>query len=304
MLIPCLNEERTVSGVVAGFRQALPEAEIHVFDNNSTDATADRARSAGAIVTFSPRPGKGAVVRHMFRKVDADVYVMVDGDETYPAQAAGPLIETFHESDADMLVGSRLETHAQGAFRILHRFGNSLFSILINRLFGVQLSDVLSGYRVFSREFVKLVPLSADGFEIETELTLAAIGNGFQIRERPIAYGTRPEGSESKLNTFTDGAIILRAIVNLFRRYKPLVFFAYTSLFTGILALGAGTLPILDYVRYRYVFHLPLAVLAAGLGLLSAAMFGIGLLLDNQAQYNRSQIRALRAILAEIKSSQ
>ncbi len=297
VLIPCLNEERTVAEVVAGFRAALPAADVYVFDNNSTDETAKRGADAGAIVVHSPRPGKGAVVRHMFRLVDADVYIMADGDATYPAEEAPRLLEELARTGADMLVASRMKTQTEGAFRLFHRFGNWLFATLINRLFRARLTDVLSGYRLFTREFVKVLPLKSDGFEIETELTLQAIGNGFEIHEVPVPYGVRPEGSHSKLSTFSDGAIILKAIMSLFRRYKPLVFFTWLSFVIALSALAAATLPVLDYIEHKYVYHLPLAVLAAGLGVLSALMFSVGLILDNQAEYHRSQIMAIRAIL-------
>jgi glycosyltransferase involved in cell wall biosynthesis len=299
VLIPCLDEEQTVALVVGDFRRALPNAAIYVFDNNSTDHTAARAAEAGAIVVASARRGKGAVVRHMFKHVDADIYVMVDGDATYPAEEAPRLLAEFNRTRADMLVGTRMQTTTDGAFRLFHRFGNWLFASLINRLFRVHLTDVLSGYRVFTREFVRFLPLSSEGFEIETELTLQAIGNGFDVQELPVPYGKRPPGSESKLSTVRDGVIILQAIVNLFRRYKPLVFFTFSSVLMAVAALAAGTLPILDYLYYKYVHHLPLAVLAAGLGVLSALLFCVGLILDNLAQYHRSQVIALRALLAE-----
>ncbi len=298
VLIPCLNEEATVADVVTRFRGALPDADIYVFDNNSTDATHERAAAAGATVVKSARTGKGAVVRHMFKHVDADIYLMVDGDATYSAEAAPMLLKEFEVSAADMLVASRMQKHGEHSFRLFHRFGNWLFAGLINRLFHVELTDVLSGYRLFSREFVELLPLSSVGFEIETELTLQAIGNGFSIVEVPVPYGQRPEGSHSKLNTFSDGAIILKAIVSLFRRYKPLIFFTWLSFLTALSALAAAAMPILDYLNYRYVYHLPLAVLAAGLGVLSALLLSVGLILDNQAEYHRSQIIALRALLS------
>jgi glycosyltransferase involved in cell wall biosynthesis len=299
VLVPCLNEEPTIGAVINAFRAALPEAAIYVFDNNSTDGTAQEAARAGAIVVPSPRPGKGAVVRHMFRHVDAHIYVMVDGDATYPATAATDLLNEFLRSSADMLVASRMTHAAPGAFRLFHRFGNYLFVTLINCLFHVRLTDVLSGYRVFSREFVKLLPLSSEGFGIETELTLSALDNSFEIRELPVAYRNRPLGSQSKLRTFRDGMTILKAIVSLFRRYKPLVFFASVSVLVGAVAIAAGARPILDYVHTKYVSHLPLAVLAAALGLLAALLLCVGLILEAQAEYHRIHSRIVRALLVE-----
>lgn len=287
VLLPCYNEEATVAKCVADFRAALPEAVVYVFDNNSTDKTAALAEAAGAVVVASRRQGKGFVVQHMFRAVDADVYVMADGDDTYPAADAPALIAAFIETGADMLVGSRLEDH-EGAdsFRPLHVLGNGLFVALVNLLFGVRLRDILSGYRVFSRRFVRTMPLSAGGFGIETDMTLNALSKNMHVIERPIHYGSRPQGSESKLNTWSDGVVIATAIFRLFKDYKPLAFFTSLALILGVLSLSAGVLPLREYWNTAHVQSTPLALLAASIGILSALMFAVGLVLDTLARYH------------------
>jgi glycosyltransferase involved in cell wall biosynthesis len=259
---------------------------VYVFDNNSTDATAEVARAHGAVVVPSLRRGKGNVVRHMFEAVEADVYVMVDGDDTYPADQAPALIAALQRHGADMVVGTRMQGHAEGAFRLFHVAGNRLLAGLIARLFGVPVTDVLSGYRVFSRDLVKTMPLVAQGFEIETELTLQAAAKGFSLVECPIDYGARPAGSASKLNTVADGVLILRALVKIFKDYKPQIFFTALAVMLAALSLLAGLPPILDYYHTRYVSHVPLAVLAAALGILSMLSLGVGLILDTVNRYH------------------
>ena len=212
VVIPCYNEEVTVAAVVRDFRAALPDARICVFDNCSTDATAARAREAGAEVIYSPRKGKGNVIRHMSHVIDADLYVMADGDSTYSAAAAPALIARLQAADADMLVATRLAEHRPGAFRVFHQFGNKLVSRLVSTLFRAPVTDILSGYRVMTRDLVKLVRIRAEGFEVETELTLQALAKRFTIVEAPVAYGERPPGSESKLSTWGDGYIILKCL--------------------------------------------------------------------------------------------
>lgn len=295
VLLPCYNEAITIGQVVRDFREALPGADIYVFDNNSSDDTATVAREAGAIVVPSPRQGKGYVVIHMFRLIEADIYVMADGDDTYPASAAPELIDLLERNHADMVVGSRLSTHDERSFRPLHVLGNFVFTGLVSLLFGVRLNDILSGYRVFSRRFVKCVPLSAGGFGIETDMTLNALSKGLPIIETPIAYGSRPEGSASKLSTFRDGFVILGAIFRLFKDYKPLAFFSLLSAALVFASLAAGSLPIWEYVETGVVLRLPLAVLAASLALLAALMLSVGLILDTAARYHREMFLVLSA---------
>src|SRR5262245_13052361 len=249
VVIPCYDEATTIRKVVEDFRKALPEAEIFVFDNNSRDESAGIARAAGAHVVPSPLQGKGHVVRHMADAVDADVYLLVDGDDTYPADAAPAMVRRLVEADLDMLVGARLEEYASGAFRPFHRAGNRLISWLIRVLFRAQLVDVLSGYRALSRTFVDLVRLRRAGFEVETEMTLQALAKRLRVAEMPVRYGVRPQGSESKLDTWSDGFLIARCIFMLFKDYKPLVFFSWLSFFVGAAALAAGSAPILGYLH-------------------------------------------------------
>lgn len=297
VLLPCYNEAVTIAKVVTDFRAALPGAAVYVFDNNSTDGTGEQALAAGAEVVPSRRQGKGHVVQHMFREVDADVYVMADGDDTYPAADAGRLVQTLLATGADMVVGARLEDFDGHAFRRFHQAGNHLVAALISTLFRTRVTDVLSGYRAFRREFVKAVPLVSPGFGIETEMTLSGLAKGFVLREVPIRYGSRPEGSTSKLDTFTDGAVVLGAILMLFKDYKPLAFFGSLSLALALLTALAGALPVLDYLWHGYVYHVPLAVLAAALGILSALALSVGLVLQTIARYHQENFVLLQKML-------
>jgi glycosyltransferase involved in cell wall biosynthesis len=297
VLVPCLNEELTIAAVVADFKKHLPGARIYVFDNRSTDRTAEVARAAGATVVFSPRRGKGNVVRHMFAAVDATAYVMVDGDDTYPAVAAPELVAAQAQSHADMVVGTRLSQHGEGSFRRFHLFGNRLVARLISRMFKVDVTDVLSGYRVFSRDFAKSVPLIASGFDIEVELTMQAAAKGFLIKEVPISYKERPEGSTSKLNTYRDGMLVLRAIFTVFKDFKPLAFFTSMSAALALASLLAGFAPIKDYYEDHYVYHVPLAILAASLGILAFLTLSIGLILDTVGRYHRENFEFWRMVL-------
>ena len=290
VVIPCYDEAQTVESVVRDFAAALPQARIYVFDNNSRDGTAEIARRAGADVVHSPRQGKGNVMRHVLRAVDADVYLMADGDGTYCAEAAPELLERFFAEDLDMLVGTRLESHAQGAFRGFHRLGNRWISRLISVLFRTELTDVLSGYRVLSRRFLDVVRIRTGGFEIETELTLQALAKGMAIAEMPVRYERRPEGSASKLNTWSDGFLIARCIALLFKDYKPLAFFTGISLVLALSALASGSAPVIDFVQTGYVLHVPRAILAAGLGILAVVALTAGLILDTIAKFHAETI--------------
>lgn len=297
VLIPCFNEEKTVAKVVTDFDGALAGATIYVFDNNSTDDTANLARRSGAIVVPAPYPGKGNVVQQMFEQVDAEVYVMVDGDDTYPALAAQEMVAEFRRGGVDMIVGVRKPLAQDLAFRRFHRFGNRLVASLVSRLFSIRVTDVMSGYRVFSKEFVKSVPLKSRGFEIETELTLQAATKEFIIREIPVVYGHRPEGSYSKLNTYSDGFLVLKVIFLIFKDYKPFVFFTLLSVVLFLITLLAGLPPVLEYFRTGYVYRLPLAVLATGTGILAALSFTVGLVLDTISKYHNENFQLLRRLL-------
>ena len=297
VVLPCYNEAPTIEEVVHGFARELPDAVIYVFDNNSTDATAELAARAGARVIRSPLQGKGNVIQHMSNVVDADIYVLADGDGTYAAAAAPKLVERLLHDGLDMLVASRLEQHESDSFRPFHRFGNLLITRTIAMLFRTQLTDVLSGYRVLSRRFVDVVRLRMSGFEVETEMTLQCLTKRLAWAEMPVEYGRRPEGSHSKLSTWTDGLLILKGIVLIFKDYKPLLFF--TSL-AGLLALASvltGLAPIQDYLEIRYVLHVPRAILAAGLAILATISLTAGLILDTISKLHQESIELWKRAL-------
>jgi glycosyltransferase involved in cell wall biosynthesis len=279
ILIPCFNEEPTIATVVREFRSELPEAEVYVFDNNSTDRTVEKAREAGARIAYERRQGKGFVVQAMFCQVEADIYVMVDGDGTYPAADVHKLIEPILLGEADMVVGSRLLPGTDSEFRLLNKMGNSFFLAAINFIFKVKLSDVLSGYRAFNREFVKSIPMFGGGFETEVELTIKALGRGYRIAELPVRLSSRPEGSFSKIRIVQDGFLILNTILTLFRDYKPLTFFGAMGLFLMVLGFIPGTVVIVEFIKTGLVPRLPSAVLAVGLVLSGMLLLMVGLVL-------------------------
>jgi glycosyltransferase involved in cell wall biosynthesis len=291
--IPCYNERLTVEKVVSDFREALPSATVYVYDNNSTDGTAEAARRAGAVVRRVTRQGKGNVVRRMFADIDADIYVMVDGDSTYPAQRVAALVAPVAAGEADMVVGSRAEAYASTHFRRFHRFGNELIRKLINVLFRSSLTVVLSGFRCFSRRFVKGIGVLSEGFEIETELTLQALDKNFTVMEVPIDYYDRPKGSTSKLNTYLDGLLIMQTILSVFKDYKPLKCFSSVA----ALAFGAaglfGSIPIHDFVTTGGVTHQATAVLAASTALIAVLSLLTGVILDSIARRNREMYQLL-----------
>jgi len=287
ILIPCHNEELTVADVVRDFRAELPQARIYVFDNNSTDDTVERARAAGATILSESRQGKGFVVQAMFRRVDADVYVMVDGDNAFPAAAVHQLIAPILKDEADMVVGSRLLPSTASEFRPINRLANRLVLTLLNSMFRVQLTDVLSGYRAFSRGFVKTLPLFGGGFAIETELTIKAVARGFRIAEIPTSLTARPEGSHSKVRLFRDGFLILNTILALFRDYQPLTFFGVAGLFLVVLSLIPGGALLLEIAKHGAFARPILAVAAVGLFLAGLLSLAVGLVLHSIAR--RSQ---------------
>ena len=293
VVIPCHNEEQTVAKVVADFRDALPEATIHVFDNASTDATATRAREAGARVHAVASKGKGHVVRWMFREIDADVLLMVDGDDTYPAESARRLLQPVLMGEADMVVATRLEDHDAQAFRRFHGIGNRLVRTVISRLFNASLADVLSGYRAFSRRFVRSMPVLSQGFEIETEMTVFALAQGFPLREVPVAYGTRPEGSYSKLNTYRDGLRVLRTILFLYKDYRPLSFFGAIAMGCMLAGMVFGAFVVHEFARTGLVTHPSTAVLAVALVLAGMLSLATGLVLDTVNRRSQELLRLL-----------
>ena len=289
VLIPCYNEELTVEKTVNDFKRVLPNADIYVYNNNSKDRTKELALKSGAIVRDEYRQGKGAVVRSMFRDIDADVYIMVDGDDTYPAEEVDGLITPVLEGKADMVIGDRLSsTYYTENKRPFHNFGNSLVKGLINFLFKSDLNDIMTGYRSFSKKFVKCMPVMSDGFQIETEMTIFALTNNMQVVNVPITYRDRPEGSESKLNTFSDGFKVLLTLFNLFKDNRPFLFFGSISIVIFIIGLLIG-IPVIDeFIKTAYITKVPSAVLAAALMLNAFLMFSVGIILDaikNQKRY-------------------
>lgn len=289
VLIPCYNEAVTIGKVVDDFKRVLPEADIYVYDNNSADDTAKIAREHGAVVKREPRQGKGNVVRQMFRDIDADYYIMVDGDDTYPAEAAPALIAPLAADEADMTVGDRLSNGSYGEEndRAFHGFGNNLVRWLIKTIYGYAFDDVMTGYRAFNRAFVKTMPVLSAGFQIETELSIHAVDKRWRIVDVPIEYRDRPEGSESKLSTFEDGAKVLMAIASLFRECRPFAFFGWVTLLFLILGLAAGAPVIAEFFATGYVSKVPSAILATGLVFCGALSLTAGAILDTVAKANR-----------------
>lgn len=289
ILVPCYNEEMTIGNVIDDFKRELPHAKIYVYDNNSSDRTSEVAREHGAIVRFEPRQGKGNVVRSMFRDIEADYYVMVDGDDTYPAEFVHDILAPVQSGEANLVIGDRLSngTYFDENKRQFHGFGNNLVKGLINKLYKSNITDIMTGYRGFDRLFVKSMPVTSPGFEIETEMSIHALDNRFLIKEVPIDYRDRPEGSESKLNTISDGAKVLRMIFTLFKDYKPMLFFSVWAALFLLLGLAVGTPVIMEYVQTSFISKVPSAILAVGFVLLAMLSFACGLILDTVAGTHR-----------------
>ena len=290
ILVPCFNESAAIAKVVGDFRAALPGATVYVYDNNSTDDTQAVAAAAGAEVRRELRRGKGNVVRRMFQDIEADVYVMVDGDDTYDARVAPRLVERLLDDDLDMVVGKRIETH-QAAYRAGYRLGNRVLTGLVRWLFGAQIDDMLSGYRVFSRRFVKSFPSFSREFEIETELTVHAMQMRMPVAEVATNYKERPPGSASKLRTFRDGWRILLTITNLMRNERPLMFFSLIGLVVALVALVLGIPVVLAYLDTSEVKRFPTAILCSGLGVIAVVCMATGLVLDLVAHVRREARR-------------
>ena len=286
VLVPCFNEQAAVATVVADFRKALPTAEIFVYDNNSSDRTVAVAREAGAQVRRVRRQGKGHVVRRMFADVDADIYVLVDGDATYDAASAPRMIETLLTDHLDMVVGFRVD-QAEAAYRPGHRTGNWMLTSFLSSVFGQAFKDILSGYRVFSRRFVKSFPVLSDGFEIETELSVHALELALPVTEIETPYYARPEGSFSKLSTWRDGFRILGTILKLYRSEKPLHFFTAIGIFLTLVSIGLAIPVIVTYLEQGIVPRLPTAVLSMGLMILAVLSVSSGLVLDTVTRGRR-----------------
>ena len=299
VLVPCLNEEAAVASVVASFRKVLPSAEIYVYDNNSRDRTAEVARKAGAEVRRERRQGKGHVVRRMFADVDADVYVLVDGDATYDAASAPRMIEKLIDEHLDMVVGSRIDQE-QAAYRLGHRIGNRMLTAFLSSVFGQAFKDILSGYRVLSRRFVKSLPVLSDGFEIETELTVHALQLAMPVAEIETPYFARPEGSVSKLNTWRDGFRILGTILKLYRSEKPLRFFTMIGIFLALMSIGLAIPILITYLEEGIVPRLPTAVLSTGLMIIAVLSISSGLVLDTVTRGRREM--KLLAYLSQLSN--
>ena len=289
ILVPCYNEELTIEKVIKDFKKQLPECEIYVYDNNSKDKTFEIAKQNGAIVKKEYRQGKGNVVRSMFMDIDADIYVMVDGDDTYPAEFVHELIEPIITGEADMVIGDRLSngTYKNENKRAFHNLGNFMVKTLINKLFSSNINDIMTGYRGFDKKFVKSMPVLSEGFEIETEISIHALDKRFLVREIPITYRDRPEGSFSKLNTFNDGLKVIKTIFTLFKDYKPLVFFSICALALFILGLAVGTPVVYEFIQTKYITKLPSAVLAMGFVILSTLALSCALILDTVVKQNK-----------------
>jgi len=291
ILVPCRNEAAAVGQVVTGFHAALPGCVVYVYDNASTDGTAGIARAAGAVVRREQRPGKGGVVRRMFAEVDADVYIMVDGDATYDASRAPEMVAALVGDNLDMVTALRDDEGEAAAYRRGHRLGNRMFNALLGLIFGQRPSDMLSGYRAFSRRFVKSFPLAAQGFEIETELTVHALELRIPTAEIATRYGARPEGSASKLNKWRDGLRILGTMATLFRDVRPLPFFGILAALLAAAGLALGTSVIIEYMHTGLVPRFPTAILATGLMLLASLALACGLILDSVARGRREAKR-------------
>ena len=302
ILIPCYNEEMTIEKVINDFKKVLPEATIYVYDNNSTDNTAAIAESAGAIVRREYRQGKGNVIRSMFKDIDAQCYLMIDGDDTYPAEYAREMVQQVLDKKADMVVGDRLSsTYFQENKRPFHNIGNVMVRGLINFLFGSKIKDIMSGYRAFSKSFVKGFPVLSKGFEIETEMTIHAVDKNFLVVEIPVNYRDRPQGSESKLNTYSDGMRVMSTIFRLFREHKPFSFFSVIALI--ILAVGLILfIPVLfEFVKTGFVPKLPTLIVSCILIMAALLTFLAGVILDVEVKKHRQLYEVLMNYLPSDK---
>lgn len=281
VLIPCYNEEQTIAKVVRDVRNALPEAVVYVYDNNSKDRTAELAAASGAVVRYEYRQGKGNVIRRMFREIDAECYLMIDGDDTYPLDCAGELVDKVLGHNADMVVGDRLSsTYFTENKRPFHNFGNSLMRTGINRLFHTDIKDIMTGYRAFSYEFVKTFPVFSKGFEIETEMTIHAVNYNMQVENVVVEYRDRPEGSFSKLNTYSDGMKVIHKMLQLYRNYRPLRFFGMIGLFLALLATVFVVPIFAEYFRTGLVPRFPTLIVCGFIVLAGIQSFFSGMILE------------------------
>lgn len=306
VLIPCYNEALTIGKVVSDFKFALPDADIYVYDNNSTDQTAHLAQQAGAIVCHEYRQGKGNVIRSMFRDIEAECYLMLDGDDTYPAENAKEMCELVLQGKADMVIGDRLSsTYFVENKRAFHNFGNSIVRDSINKLWHTKepILDVMTGYRAFSHMFVKTFPILSQGFEIETEMTIHALDKNLLLRSIPVQYRDRPTGSVSKLNTYTDGVKVLLTIFNLYRDYQPLKFFGLVALFFGIVSLVMFLPVLMEFFKTGLVPRIPTLVVSVVLALAALLSLVCGLILDTNAKNSRKNFEVQMNIIRMMKNA-
>ena len=288
VLIPCYNEEKTIGKVIDDFKTALPEAVVYVYDNNSTDKTSDVSEEHGAVVRKEYRQGKGNVVRTMFRDIDAECYIMIDGDDTYPADKAKEMCSAVMEEGVDMVIGDRLSaTYFIENDRRFHNFGNRFVRSLINNIFNSDVKDIMTGYRAFSRMFVKNIPILANGFEIETEMTIHALDKNYIIKEIPIDYRRRPEGSFSKLDTISDGYKVVKTVFQLFRDYKPYIFFTSISVVLGVIAVLFMLPVIIEYWHTGLVPRFPTLIVCCFVMLLAILLFISGVILEVMTKKHR-----------------
>lgn len=300
VLIPCYNEEKTIAKVVADARRVLPEAVIYVYDNNSTDRTAELAKEAGAVIRHEYMQGKGNVIRRMFREVEARCYIMVDGDDTYPMEFAPEMVDKVLYHNADMVVGDRLSsTYFEENKRPFHNLGNSLVRASINRLFGCDVKDIMTGFRAFSYGFVKTFPVLSKGFEIETEMTIHAVYNHMQIDNVVVEYRDRPEGSVSKLNTYADGFKVLGTIFHLYRDYKPLGFFSLLAMLLAVVSVLFFVPVLIEYMRTGLVLKFPTLIVCGFVMLAAIQSLFSGLILSNLTQKNRRDFEYRYTLVCE-----
>lgn len=301
VLIPCYNESKTIEKVVKDYKKALPEADIYVYDNNSKDHTDEIAKKAGAIVKYEYRQGKGNVIRSMFRDIDADCYLMIDGDDTYPAENAREMCDLVLNGRADMVIGDRLSsTYFTENKRPFHNFGNRIVRLLINKLFNNHIKDIMTGYRAFSYDFVKGFPVLSKGFEIETEMTIHAVDKNYKLVEMPVTYRDRPEGSVSKLNTYSDGMKVLKTIAVLFKEYKPMGFFGLISLLLVLISLIFLIPPFAGYFATGEVAKFPSLIVGCFIFLTSILSLMCGIILQVIVKKDRQQYEL---IMNELKNT-
>lgn len=295
VLIPCYNESKTIAKVVKDYKEALPEADIYVYDNNSVDETDKIAKEAGAIVRYERRQGKGNVIRSMFHQIDADCYLMIDGDDTYPAENARQMCDEVLSGEADMVIGDRLSsTYFEENKRPFHNIGNVTVRYLINKLFHSNVRDIMTGYRAFSRDFVKMFPVLSKGFEIETEMTIHALDKNMLLKEIPVTYRDRPAGSVSKLNTYSDGMKVIFTIFRLFRDYKPLLFFSCISVVLLAVAAILFVPVFYEYLQTGLVPRYPTLIVSGFIVLLAMLLWSCGLILEVLVKKHRQMFEILR----------